>query len=103
MENVETGATVRIHCKTWSGEIKQEGIMLPATAEGYITLKLVNGYNVSYHEEMVIDIDIISKPNTSKLEKKIEQSNNSNNLPLITIIHTGGTIASKVDYELALL
>ena len=99
MEKVETGTTVKIRCKTWSGEITQEGIMLPATAEGYITLKLVNGYNVSYQKEMLLEMEIINKPVTNKVEEKISVQNVSTNLPLVTIIHTGGTIASKVDYE----
>ena len=99
MKKVTVGSTVRIRCNTWSGEISQEGMVLPPTVEGYITLKLVNGYNVTYQESMIVEVNVLNEPKADdgKTTENVVQS--SENLPLITIIHTGGTIASKVDYD----
>ncbi|MEC8339687.1 MAG: Glu-tRNA(Gln) amidotransferase subunit GatD [Nanoarchaeota archaeon] len=63
----------------------------------YITIKLSSGYNSTLKK---VDIKEISRKN---LEKKNNASKkaleNNDDLPKIAILHTGGTIASKVDYE----
>jgi glutamyl-tRNA(Gln) amidotransferase subunit D len=69
---------------------------LPGAAQDHITVKLVNGYNVSYPIDMVESIDEISDTVTKSVETNSVKQNQD--LPKVTIIHTGGTIASKVDY-----
>ena len=79
-----------------AGSTSHEGVVLPGAAQDHITVKLVNGYNVSYPIDMVESIDEISDAVSKSVETKSVEQNQD--LPKVTIIHTGGTIASKVDY-----
>ena len=93
----EAGTPVKVAVKTWSGVVEHEGLALPAAGPKLVTLKLTNGYNVSYPESYVESVEILDEVKISKEEPPtpIEQDEN---LPLVHLIHTGGTIASKVDY-----
>ena len=93
----EAGTPVKVAVKTWSGVVEHEGLALPAAGPKLITLKLANGYNVSYPESYVESVEILDEVEISEEEAPtpIEQDGN---LPLVHLIHTGGTIASKVDY-----
>ena len=93
----EAGTPVKVAVKTWSGVVEHEGLALPAAGPKLITLKLANGYNVSYPESYVESVEILDEVEMSEEEvpTPIEQDEN---LPLVHLIHTGGTIASKVDY-----
>ncbi|MBI5880945.1 Glu-tRNA(Gln) amidotransferase subunit GatD [archaeon] len=61
-------------------------------------VKLENGYNIGIENKKIKNIDVLEKGKeleikySSKAEKK-------KGLPNISILHTGGTIASKVDYR----
>ena len=94
----DIGHNVRIEVDGHNGKTTHEGVILHPAAPNHITIKLANGYNASYNLEEVIAIEILgvlgddSKVNYSKLEF-------NEDLPRIRIIHTGGTIASKVDYK----
>ena len=93
----EAGTPVKVAVKTWSGVVEHEGLALPAAGPKLITLKLTNGYNVSYPESYVESVEILDEVEISEEEvpAPIQQDEN---LPLVHLIHTGGTIASKVDY-----
>ena len=93
----EAGTPVKVAVKTWSGVVEHEGLALPAAGPKLITLKLANGYNVSYPESYVESVEILDEVEMSEEEAPtpIEQDEN---LPFVHLIHTGGTIASKVDY-----
>lgn len=82
--------------KTKDKEFK--GVYMPSTTEGVEILKLDNGYNIGINKAEIVAVEIIEKAKEPKLveAKKVVQDDN---LPTITILHTGGTIASKVDYE----
>ncbi|MCD6477319.1 MAG: Glu-tRNA(Gln) amidotransferase subunit GatD [Candidatus Aenigmarchaeota archaeon] len=76
------------------------GILMPRSELGdldSIVLKLSNGYNIGIKYEKGVKIEKIGKIKKIK-KQKIEIKKNSN-LPTISIISTGGTIVSKVDYE----
>ena len=74
-----------------------EGILLPSFQEGVILIKLENGYNVGFPEKEVTKITV---PEKSIAKKELPATITKNkNLPTISILHTGGTIASKVDYR----
>jgi len=96
VEMPPVGKRVRMVAEGPAGSTSHEGVVLPGAAQDHITIKLVNGYNVSYPLNTVTSIDEIGDrtPNTSSAGK-VEQNQH---LPKVTIIHTGGTIASKVDY-----
>jgi glutamyl-tRNA(Gln) amidotransferase subunit D len=62
-----------------------------------IIVKLDNGYNVGIEKKKIKQIKVIEKY-TEKGEKRTKVKFNKS-LPTISILHTGGTIASKVDYR----
>ena len=75
---------------------KLKGILIKEDKE-FITLKLDSGYNANFKKS---EIKILSKEkikktnNIKQSEVKIDKK-----LPKVMILHTGGTIASKVDYK----
>ncbi len=81
-----------------------EGILMPRTESGNqncIVIKLDNGYNIGIEFEYGVDIQKIKtewKISGSK-DKEIESIIFDKKLPTISIIGTGGTIASKIDYR----
>src|SRR3989344_3217277 len=79
-----------------SGKKGYEGILLQSPREGLLILKLESGYNVGINEKGS-KVQVL-KPAAKKTEMKKGAIIRSP-LPKIMILHTGGTIASKVDYE----
>ncbi len=92
----EVGSRVRIKLTTHDGEIEIEGVVLPPAVQDYVTIKLANGYNVS-HPLTSIEVISSERLESSEVSSTNEPSTNPD-LPTVRIIHTGGTIASKVDY-----
>ncbi|MBT4065803.1 MAG: Glu-tRNA(Gln) amidotransferase subunit GatD [Euryarchaeota archaeon] len=90
------GSRVRIEVNGPAGPTTHEGVVLPGAASDHLTIKLVNGYNVSHPLSMVTTLDILGDPSLKAATNSPIVQNSS--LPKVTIIHTGGTIASKVDY-----
>ena len=77
---------------------KYEGVLMPKTDAGdpnCIIIKLDSGYNIGLVPEK---IDLISS-GIKKIEKEEHKIKYRKDLPKISILHTGGTIASKVDYR----
>ncbi len=73
-----------------------EGVIVNEDAK-HLTLKLDSGYNIGISKHRISRIDKISKVEHQTHEQHhIKQSSG---LPKILILHTGGTIASKVDYK----
>lgn len=73
-----------------------EGVLMPEEKE-FVVLKLDTGYNMGIDKKRVREIHVVKEYREQKAEApKAEQKKG---LPTITILHTGGTIASKVDYE----
>ncbi len=65
--------------------------------KGIVMVKLDNGYNIGFDEKKV-NIKVVGKVK-KKAETKEKKAVQEKGLPHITILHTGGTIASQVDYE----
>ena len=94
----ELGTSIRLIVKTWAGDGTYTGLTLPSSGPNLITIKLQNGYNISFPESYVKSFEILSKPSdTTTLDVNNQVQDES--LPLVYLIHTGGTIASKVDYK----
>jgi glutamyl-tRNA(Gln) amidotransferase subunit D len=76
--------------------VTYEGILMPSRREGYVVLKLDNGYNIglklSESKVALIEMGKETKPPVKPLKRR-------DGLPLVSILSTGGTIASKVDYR----
>ena len=97
MAGAPRGSLVRIVAVTHSGEVTHEGILLSPASPGHVTVKLTNGYNVSYPDDSVSSCEVLSEVDANtEVSYKIPKEDAS--LPEIWILHTGGTIASKVDY-----
>ncbi len=75
------------------------GTLMPSGTldSGFVVLKLDSGYNIGISKNKIKKIELISWLEEKKAGKKEELS--QKNLPKISILHTGGTIASKVDYR----
>ncbi len=91
------GDRVRLTATTPEGAVTHEGILLAPSASGHVTVKLDNGYNVTFSESEISEMTQISA--TEYTEEVLDSTPIENqDLPEIWILHTGGTIASKVDY-----
>lgn len=74
-----------------------EGILMPSSDKETVILKLSSGYNIGVEQRDVVKIEVVEKSvEKSSPEKKIPLTKS---LPTIAVLHTGGTIASKVDYR----
>jgi glutamyl-tRNA(Gln) amidotransferase subunit D len=81
-----------------------EGILMPRIEMGEqncLTIKLDNGYNIGMEFEKEVEIEKIKTEwqISGRKEKEVESIIFDKNLPTISIIGTGGTIASKIDYR----
>lgn len=88
--NIEIGDKIEINDK--------EGYLMPKPETGdpeIINLKLDSGYNVGLKPESIKLIEKHKSVDETR-EKSIENKENSSN---ILILHTGGTIASRISYE----
>ena len=87
-----------IHIKT--SKTNYEGIVLPRSeysAPNFINLKLENNYNIGIN---VSDIQEIKKIGKREAAYKIPEKKfpHNENLPNVTLLGTGGTVASRLDY-----
>ena len=97
MGSPQSGDRVRLTAATPEGPVTHEGILLAPAASGHVTVKLDNGYNVTFAESEVSEISRLSA--AVIVEENLDSRPAEDpNLPEIWILHTGGTIASKVDY-----
>ena len=78
-------------------EIK-EGILMPSPETGSVVIKLDNGYNIGIDKKKVKEIKVVEKYKV-KETKAIKHVKRDPKKPNIAVLHTGGTIASKVDYK----
>lgn len=74
-----------------------EGILMPNEETDSIVVKLDNGYNVGIERKKIKAIKVMKKAKKSVEKKKGVKLMKGK--PTIVILHTGGTIASKVDYK----
>ncbi|MFH1073395.1 MAG: Glu-tRNA(Gln) amidotransferase subunit GatD [Nanoarchaeota archaeon] len=87
----EQGDSVRISY----GDEAIEGILIKDDQE--VILKLSSGYNIVLDKRKVSQIELIAKK-ASREKKQPAPVSQDRKLKKISILHTGGTIASKVDY-----
>ena len=89
----QAGDRVRISSKRGA----EEGILMPSPDKSTVLLKLDSGYNVGFEKKTVSKMTLIAKATAKK--KTVSKITKDPHLPTIAILHTGGTIASKVDYR----
>lgn len=83
-----------------------EGVLMPTFDKKVVLLKLDTGYNLGFPKNEVERIKVITKWKKTKGREVKEESEKKAGFPAarkglatIAILHTGGTIASKVDYR----
>ena len=93
------GDRIRIKKKSDSGAVVYEGVVMP-TASKNVVIKLNSGYNIGIRQENT-EIEVISGAEALKGKRREEKGIRKvkNGLPALSILSTGGTIASKVDYR----
>ena len=78
-----------------------EGIVMPSTTD-HIVLKMDSGYNAGFSPEDA-KITLIAKkqdaPSSPATAGEVKAQKKGGKLPKVTILSTGGTIASKIDYR----
>jgi len=73
------------------------GTLMPNEETDSLVLKLENGYNIGISHSEIISIETLEK----KKEKKAHEGKvtRQKGKKTVAVLHTGGTIASSVDYE----
>lgn len=80
------------------GGTTYEGSVMPSRREGYVVIKLDNGYNIGF-DASKSRISLMQKRQESQRIKSEMALPRREGLPQVSILSTGGTIASKVDYR----
>jgi len=75
-----------------------EGVLMPSRREGYLVIKLDNGYNIGLCAAKC-ELALLQKRPESLPLHKTGPLPVREGLPQVSILSTGGTIASKVDYR----
>ena len=86
------------------GDVTNEGVLLPSTTNDHLVVKLDGGYNVGIDRETA-DVEVVESG-----ARDVDAGGGSDgddvseivfdgDLPTVSLISTGGTIASTVDYR----
>ncbi len=73
------------------------GRYMPDSDSSIVRLKLDSGYNVGVARSKIVKATQVKKKVVAA--KKVKKPVQKQSLPKVAILHTGGTVASKVDYE----
>ena len=92
---VNPGDQVTIYLKDNHTE---SGIIVPSSKAKVTILKLSTGYNVGFENDQIKEIKVIKKA-TEQTTREEKNFTKNKDLKTISILHTGGTIASSVDYR----
>nr|WP_236943460.1 Glu-tRNA(Gln) amidotransferase subunit GatD [Ignicoccus islandicus] len=80
--------------------LEVSGLVLPlARSDDTIVIKLDNGYNIGIKKENIERIEVLGKYEKKVSHRESKRVERRPGFPLVKIIGTGGTIASKIDYE----
>jgi len=97
LEEVGVGDLVRIR----KGGVIYEGIVMPKhsySGEDIVVIKLESGYNIGLKIDNETHIEVIRKRAVEQVRRVSSQGSRGFGDP-VKVIATGGTIASKVEYE----
>jgi len=96
------GDRIRLELKRPEGSETVEGLLMPRyrtqNEEKYIVLKLPSGYNVGVRIDSATEVTMLGKGQAPQFIRPPPPPQKPN-LPKVSIVSTGGTIASKVDYR----
>lgn len=82
-----------------TAETAYKGKAMPNSTKDIIFLKLDSGYNIGINKNKIKKIKLIKEEHQESKEEKSLKIEHKKGLPTIAILHTGGTIASRVDYK----
>ncbi len=74
-----------------------EGVLMPQEDDSSVIVKLKSGYNMGIARDRIKQIKL--KEAFAPPPREPEAKMHLRDLPTVSILHTGGTIASKVDYR----
>ncbi len=74
-----------------------KGILIPSSEKDTIFIKLKSGYNIGILKSKIKEVKKLGKIKIERPEATQHKHNKA--LPTISILHTGGTVASEVDYS----
>ena len=95
MENYDIGDLITIETENTT----YTGTIMPSLNDKIIVIKMKSGYNAGIDKSKIKSLKLINKgekPNYKIPPLKISENNNLKN---ISILSTGGTVASRVDYN----
>lgn len=95
--NISKGDKVEVKTK----DKIYRGVYIPRSElmdDDHIIIKLENGYNMGIKKERIECISLIEKKPDEKFKAKKEESGKTPKNKKISVLATGGTIASRVDY-----
>jgi len=95
------GDLIRLEVKKGSAQEEVEGLLMPrfeTERDDYIVVKLKTGYNVGVQVDSSTKLNVLGKGAQPHFTRPALPPR-STGLPKVSIISTGGTIASKVDYR----
>ncbi len=99
---VQIGDRIQLELKRPGGQETVEGLLMPRyrteSEENYLVVKLKTGYNVGVRIDSSTKISILGKGQQPQFTRPPPPSQKPG-LPKVSIVSTGGTIASKVDYR----
>jgi glutamyl-tRNA(Gln) amidotransferase subunit D len=85
------------------GGVENEGVLMPSTTADHLVVKLPGGYNVGIdREDAAVDVlerDVYDVESAGAGEGESSTIEFDDDLPTVSLISTGGTIASTVDYR----
>jgi len=85
------------------GDVENEGVLMPSTTVDHLVVKLPGGYNVGVDREdaavEVLERDVYDVESAGAGEGESSTVEFDDDLPTVSLISTGGTIASTVDYR----
>ena len=100
--NAKVGDRIRLELKRPEGQETVEGLLMPRyrtrNEENYVVLKLASGYNVGVRIDPATKITMLGQGQAPQFVRPPSPAQKPN-LPRVSIVSTGGTIASKVDYR----
>jgi len=100
--SAKVGDRIRLELKRPEGQAIVEGLLMPRyrtrNEENYVVLKLPSGYNVGVRIDSETKISLLGKGQAPQFIRPPPPAQKPN-LPKVSIVSTGGTIASKVDYR----
>lgn len=83
--------------KVTKGSLEYKGMIMPSRS-GNLVLKLNNGYNVGIAIDEDMTVELVEKFMSAQKPPRAAHPGKEG-LPCVSILSTGGTIASKVDYR----